>query len=150
MISYDASSAEFEGSVELLQRWWHSASTVSAFSTPVTGSSFEFVNTHHNWWDAVLTELAWKASQSQADAAALQAGLSWIRDLPIGTPRPTVSVGEDGSVAFEWDRNRRHINVLFENAYGEFYYEDDHDSWETALDAGADKIDKALRAISAF
>lgn len=101
------------------------------------------------WWHEMLVRTASEVRRYPVTQSTLNSALTWLAHLPGGMPKPHIGAGDDGTISVEWDHNRNHLHVMFEDRSGEIFFQGSNgDEWETPIDAGRDKIRAALRAIA--
>lgn len=107
--------------------------------------------TQQSWWPYIADEVRGYLEGGSADtsAVALNSALMWLTDLPSFFPRPSLGIADDGAVSVEWDRAGNVLHVMFTETDAEVYFSaHDGDEFETALDAGYDKVMAAIRTIA--
>lgn len=103
----------------------------------------------NHWWREMILRIASEVRRHPVNQNTLNSALSWLDQLPGGIPSPHVGAGDDGTISIEWDRNGSHLHVMFEDSFGEVFFQGSNgDEWETSIDAGHDKIHAALRAVA--
>jgi len=103
------------------------------------------------WWDQAVSDLRRGLQGRRVEPEVVNAALRWLASLPGGMPRPSIGVGDDGSVSLEWDRPGGVLHVMFDDIGGEVYFssaERDGDEFEAPIDIAADKIRLALIAVA--
>ncbi|MFJ6515924.1 hypothetical protein ACIQMO_07490 [Streptomyces sp. NPDC091406] len=75
--------------------------------------------------------------------------MEWIARIPVGAPKPFFTIGDDGTLGFEWEASGNYLFIQFDGGEGEVYFEGENgDQWETALDMAESKIAAALRVFA--
>jgi len=93
-----------------------------------------------------LVELAGTAPQVKEETFIRV--LTWLANLPGALPNPFVAIGDDGSIATEWDVDGSNLHITFDGDTEEVYFFDPHgEEWESTLDA-VDKLSSAMRSIA--
>ena len=101
------------------------------------------------WWVPLTIEVRRLLESRPVDPRAMRNALEWLSLLPGSMPQPYLGVGDDGSVSVEWDRSDNALHVRFAANSAEVYFSGRNgDEFETALDAGEDKIRAALLALA--
>lgn len=107
--------------------------------------------TQQSWWPQVADQVRRYVDSGAAvdSAVALNEALRWLNELPSFFPQPTLGIAEDRAVSVEWDRAGNVLHVMFTERDAEVYFAARNgDEFETALDAGYDKVMAAIRTLA--
>lgn len=120
----------------------------SPWLSPSPGS---VMRAQQSWWPHVADQVRTyvETGAARTSAVALNAALLWLNELPSFFPRPILGIAEDQAVSVEWDRAGIVLHVMFTDTEAEVYFSARNgDEFETALDAGYDKVMAAIRTIA--